>query len=113
MGGKGSKAKKEKGSPSTAPLLIKVVLMGDSDVGKTSIIRRFTDNEFSGEKPPNASKGMNIRKEITVGKRQVKFEIVDLAFDVEATASDFQNAKACIGVFDYTNPESLQMLETI
>ena len=82
--------------------------MGDSDVGKTCIVKRFVEGTFPETKPDNPSKGMNTRKEITVDKKQVTFEIVDLAFDVEATASDFQGAKACIGVFDASNPDTLQ-----
>ena len=43
---------------------------------------------------------------MTIGSTTVSFQIVDLAFDVEATASDFHQSKACIAVVDYTNVES-------
>ncbi|KAL7719444.1 Sphingomyelin phosphodiesterase [Entamoeba marina] len=86
---------------------IKVVFMGDSDVGKSSIVNRFINDTFSDEKPANPDKGTTVGKEIVINKVKVSFEIVDLAFDVEATASDFSKAKACVGVFDFSHKDSI------
>ncbi|EDR29925.1 hypothetical protein, conserved [Entamoeba dispar SAW760] len=86
----------------------KIVIMGDSDVGKSSLVKRFVEDAWSDEKPANQSKGVYVTKEITVNNQTIKFEIVDLAFDVEATASDFSGAKGCIAVFDYSSPDTIQ-----
>ncbi|KAL7719446.1 Sphingomyelin phosphodiesterase [Entamoeba marina] len=67
--------------------------MGDSDVGKTSIINRFVNDTFSDEKPANPDKGTTVGKEIVINKVKVSFEIVDLAFDVEATANSINNVR--------------------
>ncbi|ELP86971.1 hypothetical protein EIN_317000 [Entamoeba invadens IP1] len=92
-----------------AVIKIKLVVMGDSDVGKSAILHRFIEGTFTdGEKPANPQKGVFLNKDITVDKQQVHFDIVDLAFDVEATASDFQGARAGIAVFDYSNPDTLK-----
>lgn len=45
---------------------------------------------------------------MTIGKNTITFTFVDLNFDVDGTASDFVKAKASVGVYDITNPESLQ-----
>ncbi|EMD43084.1 GTP-binding protein, putative [Entamoeba histolytica KU27] len=86
----------------------KIVIMGDNDVGKSSILKRFVEDTWSDEKPENQFKGVYINKEITVNNHTIKFDIVDLAFDVEATASDFSGAKASIAVFDYSSPDTIQ-----
>lgn len=87
---------------------IKIVLMSDHDVGKTSIINRFVDNNFTEEKPMNQEKGINKRKTILIRKQQITLELIDLDMNIDATATDFFEAKACIGIFDYNNPQSIQ-----
>ena len=89
-------------------LNLKIVIMGDPDVGKTSIINQFKDKLFSEKKPDNPDKGVIQTKTITVGKKEVVFSLGDLIPDSDSTASDFVNTKACIGIFDLTNSDSLQ-----
>ncbi|KAL7713002.1 Sphingomyelin phosphodiesterase [Entamoeba marina] len=68
---------------------IKVVFMGDSDVGKTSIVNRFINDTFSEDKPANPEKSSSARK------------------DIKELQAIFSKAKACVGVFDFSNKDSI------
>ena len=87
---------------------VKIVILGDEDVGKTSVIKRFTENVFPEEKPENPYKGMTIEKRIQIFETPIVFEIVDFNYDPEVCCSEFYNARACIAIYDVTDPESLQ-----
>ena len=55
---------------------IKMILLGESGVGKTSIIKRFLLDQFNTEHIPNLS--MNyVEKDININKKKVKLNIWD------------------------------------
>ena len=55
---------------------IKLILLGESGVGKTSIIKRYLYDEFSLEKEPSTS--MNyVEKDIVIDKKKVRLNIWD------------------------------------
>ena len=90
----------------------KVVLIGKSGVGKTSIISRYTTNIFKDSlmSTPGANfmtKTVNFQEE----NEAIKFEIWDTAGQerYRALAKVFyKNASACILVYDITNKDSFE-----
>jgi len=89
--------------------LIKLLLIGDSGVGKSSLLARFTDDKFA----PDVAKtiGMDFRvKMIEVGRRRVKLQVWDTAGQERfhsITQQYYRNAMGIILVYDVTCEESL------
>ena len=60
-------------------IIFRVLLLGDSNVGKTSLMIRFTDNSFE----ENAASTIEIEfknKEIELNKKKIKLNILDTAW---------------------------------
>lgn len=57
---------------------LKIVLMGNSGVGKTSMINRFLKKTFN-EKAPSTVGAMFLTKNITVNDKNYKLQIWDTA----------------------------------
>lgn len=63
---------------SPKPREVKVVLIGNTGVGKSSIVRRFvTHNFLESETPTLAVEFVN--KVVAIGDKQIKFQIWDTA----------------------------------
>ncbi len=93
----------------------KICLIGDFGVGKTSLIRRFVDRQFSDRYLSTV--GVKIsRKSMEVrDSKQKNITLQLLIWDIEGStkfkgvsASYFQGAKGAIIVGDVTRPESLE-----
>ncbi len=93
----------------------KICLIGDFGVGKTSLIRRFVDRQFSDKYLSTV--GVKIsRKSMEVSdSKQKDITLQLLIWDIEGStkfkgvsASYFQGAKGAIIVGDVTRPESLE-----
>ena len=96
-------------------LVCKVVLVGESGVGKTSIINRYVENYFNpnSESTTGASFASKI---VTFDKFQksIKFEIWDTAGQEKYRALTkifFKNAAVAILVYDITIPDSFYELK--
>ena len=106
---------KEKGDEKEA-INCKVVLIGRSTVGKTSIISRYTTNIF--KESLMTTPGANfITKKVDFPEENetIKFEIWDTAGQerYRALAKVFyKNAAACILVYDITNKDSFNDIKT-
>lgn len=91
-------------------LKTKIVLLGDTSVGKTSLAYRFQKEEFSEK--VNATLGAQFLS-VTINE-----EDAELQFDIWDTAGQerfqslgalyYKNAKAAIVVYDITTEKSLQ-----
>ncbi len=58
--------------------VIKIIMVGESGVGKTSLLQRYTENAFS--ESPESSLGMDFKmKEVTVEGRRVRLQLWDTA----------------------------------
>ena len=103
-------AEEEKGA-----LPCKVVLIGESGVGKTSIISRYISNTFSSvlTATPGASfttKTVYLQEY----KQSIKFEIWDTAGQEKYRALAkvfYKNAAVCILVYDITRRKSFEELK--
>ena len=93
----------------------KVVLIGESDVGKTSIISRYISNTFSS--PSMSTSGANFTTRTILmeeEKRPIKFEIWDTAGQerYRSLAKVFyRNAAVCILVYDITRKSTLEEIK--
>lgn len=87
---------------------VKLVLLGEAAVGKSSLVLRFVSNEFQENKEPTIGAAFLTQK-CTVGDRTIKYEIWDTAGQ-ERFASlapmYYRNAQAAVVVYDITKPSS-------
>ncbi len=107
-GGKAAFVMPDEKTPAKRVYRYKVVVIGDPEVGKTSMILRFTENVF--RKTYIMSIGVNVTtKIIEVGDLQVEFVIWDVAgqskFDL-ARRSFYEGASGQLIVFDLTRPNT-------
>lgn len=87
---------------------IKLVLLGEAAVGKSSIVLRFVSNDFSENKEPTIGAAF-LTQRVNINDHIVKFEIWDTAGQ-ERFASlapmYYRNAQAALVVYDVTKPQS-------
>ena len=92
--------------------VIKVVLVGDKNVGKTSIINRFNKDEFVEEY--SATIGIDlVTKSIKYGNGKVKVQLWDTAGQERFRClipSYIKKAEVVIAVYDITNPKTFNEL---
>ena len=90
-------------------LTLKVVVIGDSSVGKTCVSLRYLTGEFSSQTRPTIAAGFCNAK-VKLGKTDIDLLIWDTAGQ-EAyrglTSQYYRDAKVALIVFDLTNPATL------
>ncbi|ORY69878.1 Rab5-like protein ypt51 [Pseudomassariella vexata] len=88
---------------------VKLVLLGEAAVGKSSLVLRFVNNDFQENKEPTIGAAFLTQK-CNLPTRTIKFEIWDTAGQ-ERFASlapmYYRNAQAALVVYDLTKPTSL------
>jgi Ras-related protein Rab-1A len=93
--------------------LFKILLLGDAGVGKSSIILRYTKNEFNAKMV--SSIGVDFKtKDIIVNDKRVKLQIWDTAGHERfrtITTSYYRGAHGIVTVFDLTDRESFEHIE--
>ena len=94
--------------------IIKVVLIGESGVGKTSIIQRYVNDVYD----PNqllSSSAQFITKTVELNDEQsIKFDVWDTAGQEKFRALAkifYKDAKAIVLVYDITNRSSFEQLQ--
>ena len=91
----------------------KVVLVGESGVGKTSIITQFIDQTFQ-EDQQSTTGGTFSTKSVKCDGKTLKFEIWDTAGQERyrsLTKMFYKDANAAVLVYDITRKESFEELE--
>ena len=93
--------------------ILKILLVGDSSVGKTSIINKYTKNEF-GE-ICDSTKGVDYKiKELVHNSIKYKLQIIDTAGQIRfhnITKNYFREADGIFIVFDLTDENTFQSLD--
>ena len=93
-------------------MVFKILLIGDSDSGKTSLMLRFTDNIFEEYSAPTI--GVEFKnKKIKINEQYIKLQILDTAGQEKyhSVARNFiRNADGFIFVFDLTNERSFECI---
>lgn len=95
------------------PLVVKVILIGNSNVGKTSIIKRYVNSEF--EEQYQATIGVDFTvKSLIIENYDIKLQIWDTAGMEKykkITSSYYRGAKAAFVVFDLTDEDSFYAIK--
>ena len=94
-------------------IMIKTVLIGDSGVGKTSIIKQFSTGEFDPECISSISGQYNSKK-MKVNDKEIKLDLWDTAGQdrYRSLAKIFyQDAKIIVFVYDITSKSSFEGLK--
>ena len=94
--------------------LFKILLIGNSGVGKSSLLLRFADDTFSGNFMPTIGVDFKI-KTIEVDGKTVKLQIWDTAGQERfktITSSYYKGAHGIIVVYDITDKESFKNINT-
>ena len=97
----------------------KILLLGAGAVGKTSLIKQYTEGEFKKDYIPTVGVEF-FPKEIILNDFQIKSKIWDIAGQEKFTLykdsvnyyTYFKGAHAALVVFDYSRPETFAILET-
>mmetsp|Transcript_81257 Transcript_81257/g.252187 ORF Transcript_81257/g.252187 Transcript_81257/m.252187 type:complete len:218 (-) Transcript_81257:16-669(-) len=93
--------------------LFKLVLIGDSGAGKSSLLLRFADDTFTESYITTI--GVDFRfKTIAIGKKSVKLQIWDTAGQERfrtITSAYYRGADAIVLVYDVTDRESFQHVD--
>ena len=92
---------------------LKILVVGESGVGKTNLIRRFTNDVFT--KDTKATVGVEfICKTYKVNKDIIKLEIWDTAGQERyksITSAYYKGSKGVLIVYDITNMETFEKIE--
>lgn len=93
-------------------LLFKFIIIGDSNTGKSCLLRYFLEKKF--KKGPNHTVGVEFgSKTINVAKKRVKLQIWDTAGQERfrsVTRSYYRGALGCLLVYDVTSRDSYNHL---
>jgi len=99
-----------------SPIQVKVVLLGETGVGKTSIIARFINNSF--EEEVISTKGANFSSKTIIFKecknKSLQFDLWDTAGQEQyrsLTMIFYKDAKIAILVYDITRKETFEEIK--
>ncbi|KAJ3415059.1 Ras- protein Rab-5C [Chytridiales sp. JEL 0842] len=95
---------------SSKPIQVKLVLLGEAAVGKSSLVLRFVHNEFQENKEPTIGAAFTTQK-CKLEDKIIKFEIWDTAGQERfhsLAPMYYRNAQAAIVAYDITKPASLE-----
>ncbi|ESX02894.1 hypothetical protein KL918_002331 [Ogataea parapolymorpha] len=87
---------------------VKLVLLGEAAVGKSSLVLRFVSNDFQENKEPTIGAAF-LTQRCTIGTKTIKFEIWDTAGQerfANLAPLYYRNAQAALVVYDVTKPAS-------
>jgi Ras-related protein Rab-18 len=96
------------------PINVKILLIGNSSVGKSSLLLRFSDEQWLPEDEASATIGVDFRvHKMELKGRKVKLSIWDTAGQERfrtITSSYYRGAQGVILVYDVANRESFEAL---
>ena len=95
-------------------LILKLLIVGDSSVGKTNFIMRFINNEFNNNYMTTS--GIDLKtKDIEVKNKKIRIQIWDTAGQVKykaITRNLFLKVMGAIIIYDITNEKSYTNLKS-
>ncbi len=96
-----------------ASYAFKVIIVGDSNVGKTTVVHRFLHDEFKSDVHLTVGVDFGIRV-VQVGDIRIKLQIWDTAGQEmykSIAAAYYRNSAGCVAMFDLTSQKSFQSLQ--
>ena len=94
--------------------IFKVLLLGNSDVGKSSILLRFVDSIWNDSFVPTIGVDFKV-KTVEIGEKKVKMQIWDTAGQERfrnVVSTYFRGSNGILLIYDITNKESFKNLES-
>ncbi|GAA5891192.1 hypothetical protein JCM6882_006451 [Rhodosporidiobolus microsporus] len=104
----------EQQQPPSRPVQVKLVLLGESAVGKSSVVLRFCQNDFQPNKEPTIGAAF-LTQRCRLEDKVIKFEIWDTAGQERFRSLSpmyYRNAQAAVVVYDVTKSASLEQAKT-
>lgn len=95
-------------------VLLKVIILGDSGVGKTSLMNQFVNRKFSNQYKATIGADF-LTKEVMVDENYVTMQIWDTAGQERFQSlgvAFYRGADACILVYDVTSSKTFDNLES-
>ena len=95
-------------------IMFKVITLGDSGVGKTSIIRRFANNIFDENMLSTVGVGFAFKEMELQNKKTIKLKLIDTAGQEKFRSlakSYFKNVDGVLFVYSFDIPESFESLK--
>lgn len=92
---------------------IKIVVIGDSGVGKSNILNRYVHNEFNNDSKATVGVELNT-KSYKINDKIVKVHLWDTAGQERyksITAAYYKGAKGALIVYDITKPDSFKSID--
>lgn len=96
------------------PMEVKVCIIGDTDVGKTSLSTRYCHGEFPNNSTPTIGASF-LQRRVMVDNVEISLQIWDTAGQERFRSMApmyYRGAKAAICVFDVTNEESFNRVSS-
>lgn len=95
-------------------VLLKVIILGDSGVGKTSLMNQYVNKKFSNQYKATIGADF-LTKEVMVDDRLVTMQIWDTAGQERFQSlgvAFYRGADCCVLVFDVTVPKTFETLDS-
>mmetsp|Transcript_45378 Transcript_45378/g.52196 ORF Transcript_45378/g.52196 Transcript_45378/m.52196 type:complete len:206 (+) Transcript_45378:153-770(+) len=94
--------------------LLKVIILGDSGVGKTSLMNQFVNNRFSQQYKATIGADF-LTKDVMIDDKMVTLQIWDTAGQERFQSlgvAFYRGADCCVLVYDITNSKTFENLES-
>ncbi|KAJ0403882.1 hypothetical protein ATCC90586_002598 [Pythium insidiosum] len=95
-------------------VLLKLIILGDSGVGKTSLMNQYVNQKFTNQYKATIGADF-LTKEIMLDDKLVTMQIWDTAGQERFQSlgvAFYRGADACVLVYDITNPKSFEKLDS-
>ena len=95
-------------------VLLKVIILGDSGVGKTSLMNQYVNKKFNAQYKATIGADF-LTKEVTVDDRLVTMQIWDTAGQERFQSlgvAFYRGADSCVLVFDVVQPKTFDNLDS-
>jgi len=94
-------------------VLLKIIILGDSGVGKTSLMNQYVNNRFSNQYKATIGADF-LTKEVMIDDKLVTMQIWDTAGQERFQSlgvAFYRGADACVLVYDITKPKTFESLQ--